>query len=150
MAELKKSAGELTISLPQPDVDGVPVNQAAMILAQPTYYQELHLERCGRPDCERFGCLQNLYSSIYFLGNTALLSYRAASEPHAQCVPAYDDCRTCQGYDCPIEPTHFGEEFGATMRGVVSQAAAVAGFSFLVSVALNNGFGSVGPITAVG
>lgn len=139
------------------DADAVPTNLAAAVLAQPpvwivggitsppvaervhvpfchqpTYFQELNLERCGRLDCGRFGCLQNLFSSVYFLSNTAMLPYRAVSQPHCELVSGYGDCPTCQRYDCPIEPLRFCDDWGDTSRGLAAQAAALAGFAFLV------------------
>lgn len=157
MAELKKSAYQLHVAPPSPSADEVPVNQAAEILNQaprwivgdmrsparrarahipfchqPTYYQEINLERCGQLDCERLGCLQNVYSSLWFVGNTAILPYRVGSQPHCTCVGSYGDCRTCHRYDCSIEPLHVGEDCATTSRGLLSQSAAMAGFAFLL------------------
>ncbi len=157
MAGLKKPAYELRISPSVKNDAEVPVNQAAKLLDQspqwigggesvppradrvharfchqPTYYQELNLERCGQLDCECCGCLQNAYSSLWFVGNTALLPYRWASQPHCQCVSGYGDCPSCQRYDCPIEPLSLGKRCDTSMRGVLSQSAAMAGFALLL------------------
>jgi hypothetical protein len=157
LAQLKKPAHELRIVPPIANAAEVPVNQAAQLLNQsplwigggesvppraarvhhrfchqPTYYQELNLERCGQLDCESCGCLQNAYSSLWFIGNTALLPYRWASQPHCQCVGSYGDCPTCHRYDCPIEPLGFGKKCDATARGLLSQSAVMAGFALLL------------------
>ncbi len=157
LAELNKPGNLLTVAMPTPAAGEVPVSQAATVFDQPplwiaggysvppppqrvhiaffhnpTYYQELNLERCGRLDCERCGYLQNLYSSMWFVGNTALLPYRLASEPPCESVLSYGDCPSCHQYDCPIEPLRFGESCVPTSRGLLSQSAALAGFVLLL------------------
>lgn len=157
LAELNKPAALLTVSVPPPQVGDTPINQAAEIFDEapywirghqgfappasrvhmafyhnPTYYQELNLERCGQLDCERCGYLQNLYSSVWFIGNTSLLPYRLASQPPCDCVLSYGDCPTCHDYDCPLEPLQFGESCVPTRRGLLSQSAALAGFVLLL------------------
>lgn len=157
LAELNKPAALLTISVPPPQVGDTPVNQAAEIFDEapnwirghqgfapparrvhmafyhnPTYYQELNLERCGQLDCERCGYLQNLSSSVRFIGNTSLLPYRLASQPPCDCVLSYGDCPTCHDYDCPVEPLQLGESCAPTRRGLLSQSAALAGFVLLL------------------
>lgn len=157
LAELNKPAALLTISVPPPQIGDTPVNQAAEIFDEapywirghegfapparrvhmafyhnPTYYQELNLERCGQLDCERYGYLQNLYSSVWFIGNTSLLPYRLASQPPCDCVLSYGDCPTCHDYYCPLEPLQFGESCAPTRRGLLSQSAALAGFVLLL------------------
>ncbi|TWT67170.1 hypothetical protein [Allorhodopirellula solitaria] len=157
LAELNKPARLLSIEVPAAQPGDAPVNQAAQVFNrrpfwvhggvssppppqrvhitfyhQPTYYQELNLERCGRLDCECCGCLQNLSSSIWFVGNTLMLPYRAASQPHCQCVPSYGDCPTCHQYDCPVEPLCVKDGCASTSRGLLSQSAALAGFALLL------------------
>ncbi len=157
LAELNKPATRLRVAAPSAQVGEAPVNQAAQIFDQtplwirgglsvpppaqrvhvafyhnPTYFQELNLERCGRLDCERFGYLQNLYSSVWFVGNTAMLPSRIASQPTYECVASYGDCRSCHQYDCPIEPLWMGDDCAATRRGMLSQSAALAGFVLLL------------------
>ncbi|MCM2373707.1 bZIP transcription factor [Aporhodopirellula aestuarii] len=157
IAILNKSPRELRLAPHPAGENEVPVNQAAIVLDddpqwivggnrmppraarvhirfchQPTYYQEMNLERCGQVDCDRFGCLQNGYSSFWFLANTAMLPYRVASEPHCRCVTGYGDCPTCQQYDCSIEPLHCGETCCQTSGGLLSESAAIAGFAFLL------------------
>lgn len=157
MSVLRKSPRDLRVGGASVGKDDVPVNQAAAILDepprwifggdripepadrvhtrfchQPTYYQEMNLERCGRVDCERLGCLQNLYSSFWFVTNTAILPYRVASQPHCRCVQAYGDCTTCQRYECSIEPLGCGDDCCQTGGRLLSESAAIAGFAFLL------------------
>ncbi|CAN0407280.1 unnamed protein product, partial [Hapterophycus canaliculatus] len=99
---------------------------------RPTYFQEMNLERCGKLDCERYGCLQNAYSSVWFLANAALLPHRIGSQSPCQCVRIYGDCLTCQRYDSPIEPICDKKTDANDCRGMLLQAASMAGFAFLV------------------
>lgn len=157
LAELHKPAAQLTVSVPPAQAGETPVNQAAEIFDEasylirghqgfasparrvhmafyhhPTYFQELDLERCGQLDCDRYGFLQNFYSSVWFIGNTSLLPYRLASQPPCECVMSYGDCPTCHQYDCPIEPLQWGDRCEPTRRGLLSQSAALAGFALLL------------------
>ncbi|MFG0255730.1 MAG: hypothetical protein ACF787_11655 [Rhodopirellula sp. JB053] len=157
LAELRKSPRNLRINKIVASQEGVPVNQAAEIMSeepqwiaagnfttpravrvharfchQPTYYQEMNLERCGRLDCESCGCLQDLYSRFWFVTNTAILPYRFASQPHCRCVDSYGDCPTCRRYNCSIEPLRCGEDCCQTGRGLLTESAAIAGFAFLL------------------
>jgi hypothetical protein len=89
---------------------------------RPLYYEQRNLERCGR-GC---GCLQNGVSAAQFLWNTALLPYQIGRQ-HCDCpVTAGGDCMTCQSYpiDCKLLP--------CDLHGVTVQAAALAGFTFLL------------------
>ncbi|WP_146577762.1 hypothetical protein [Neorhodopirellula pilleata] len=160
LAALHKPAGQLTLVPDVLAIDDSvePVNQAAVIFAsespqrisaqwppivkaervhvpfchRPTYFQELNLERCGRIDCQSMGCLQNAYSSFWFLSNAALLPYRSVTQSPCQCVSAYGDCTTCQQYPIPIEPLDSQGERSDCTRGMLMQAASMAGFAFLV------------------
>ncbi len=89
---------------------------------RPTYFQELNLERCGRT----LGCAQNAVSAVHFLTNTALLPYRLASQPPDLPVASRGDCAVGQAYPTDIEP------LGCSARGALSEAAAAAGFVFLL------------------
>lgn len=99
---------------------------------RPTYFQELNLERCGLTDCEAMGCLQNAYSSLWFLTNAALLPYRSLTQSPFDCVPAYGDCATCQESPLPIEPLRCHRGPSHCTRGALMQAASMAGFAFLL------------------
>ncbi len=157
LAELNKPATLLTVAPPPVTAGDEPVNRAAVVFDQspywilggpsvppppqrvhvvfhhnPTYFQELNLERCGKLDCARCGYLQNLYSSVWFIGNTSLLPFRLAAQPPCECVAAYGDCPTCHQYQCPVEPLQVGDSCLATSRGTLSQSAALAGFVLLL------------------
>ena len=162
LLSLRKPAGSLTVGLAPPAAEESgarePVNRAAAILSmqplrridgafdeivradrvpvpfchRPSYFQELNLERCGQLDCERYGCMQNAFSSLWFLTNAALLPYRIASQSPCECVGAYGDCPTCQRYDTSIEPLCDKMAGPKNKRGTLLQAASMAGFAFLI------------------
>lgn len=113
-------------SIPQP------VRYHIAFQHRPTFFQELNLERCGRLDCECCGCLQNAYSSLWFLTNAALLPYRIGSQSPHQCVPSYGDCLACHDYGQSIEPLGLTDPQRDRCRGVLLQAASMAGFAFLI------------------
>ncbi|QDT12197.1 hypothetical protein K239x_42060 [Planctomycetes bacterium K23_9] len=92
---------------------------------RPLYFQELDLERCG----EHFGCLQNLHSAAHFLIGTAIVPYRMATQCPDHLVRGRGDCRTGHTIGHRIEPLSRGNLQG---RGVVAEAAAIAGFTFLL------------------
>lgn len=89
---------------------------------RPLYFEELNLERCGNT----YGCATNAVSGFHFLTNTAMLPYRLATQRPDYTVPTRGDCQTCQEYSHDIEP------FGFEPRGVLVEAAAAAGFVFLM------------------
>lgn len=89
---------------------------------RPLYFQELNLERCGAS----YGCAQNAVSAAYFIGNSAILPFRMALDRADECVNHWDDCATCRRYSCDIEPLEYSH------RAAVNEAAAVAGFVFLM------------------
>ena len=92
---------------------------------RPLYFEEIDLERCGK----HHGCVQNLMSSCYFLTNAAALPYRLATQrPDCQ-VPSRGDCRSCHTFSTDIEPLVSCKE---NASGIVTQAAAIAGFTFLM------------------
>ncbi len=95
---------------------------------QPLHFEERNLERCGNGH----GCLTNAVSTFWFLTNTAVWPYRMGSEPHCQCVNSAGDCKTCQRYACPIEPLHTDGTRHEFAKGVLAEAAVIAGFTFLV------------------
>lgn len=95
---------------------------------QPLHFEERNLERCGNGH----GYLTNAVSTFWFLSNTAVWPYRMASEPHCQCVNSAGDCKTCQRYALPIEPLHTDSTRHELAKGVLAEAAVIAGFTFLV------------------
>ena len=155
LAALQKPAHQLTLVPDFLDSEDSiePVNQAAAVLVsvpprrvsaqwqpilkaerdhvpfchRPTYFQELNLERCGLTDCESMGCLQNAYSSLWFLTNAALLPYRSVTQSPYACVPAYGDRTTCQESPLPIEPLGCQRGPSHCPRGALMQAASMAG-----------------------
>ncbi len=89
---------------------------------RPLYFEELNLERCGNT----YGCATNAISGLHFMTNTVMLPYRLATM-RADCpVGSHGDCQTCQSYSTDIEP------FGWEPRGALVEAAAAAGFVFLL------------------
>lgn len=92
---------------------------------RPLYFQELNLERGGRG----YGCMQNAVSGAHFLFNTIVLPYRLATQPPECCVESQGDCRTCHSFPTNIEPLVDG---GKDRHGILSEAAALAGFTFLL------------------
>jgi hypothetical protein len=89
---------------------------------RPLYFEERNLERCGKT----YGCATNAVSGVYFLTNTALIPYRIATQRPDCTVATPGDCKTCQQFDCDIEP------LGHEPRGALLEAAAAAGFVFLL------------------
>jgi hypothetical protein len=89
---------------------------------RPLYFQELNLERCGTT----YGCAQNAVSAAYFIGNSAILPYRMAIDRADECVNHWDDCSSCKRYSSDIEPLK------PSFNGTVNEAAAIAGFVFLL------------------
>ena len=89
---------------------------------RPLYFEERNLERCGKT----YGCATNAVSGFYFLTNTAMLPYRIASQRPDCTVATPGDCKACQQFDCDIEP------LGLEPRGALLEAAAAAGFVFLL------------------
>ncbi|NND98329.1 MAG: hypothetical protein HKN47_13485 [Pirellulaceae bacterium] len=92
---------------------------------RPLYFEQIDLERCGN----HYGCLQNAVSAGYFLVNTAFLPYRLGTQCCDDKVPTRGDCRTCESFSTNIEPLAC---CGLKPKGLITQAAALAGFTFLV------------------
>ena len=89
---------------------------------RPLYYEQRNLERCG----QGFGCLQNGISGAQFLWNTMLLPYHIGRQRCDCLIPAGGDCLTGELLSidcelCPLDP-----------HGLTVQAAALAGFTFLL------------------
>ena len=103
-------------SIPQPD------RYTISSCHRPLYFEELNLERCGNT----YGVATNLVSGVHFLTNTAMLPYRLATQRPDCPVASHGDCQTCQEYANDIEP------FGREPRGALAEAAAIAGFVFLL------------------
>jgi len=89
---------------------------------QPLYYEQPLLERCGR-GC---GLAQNAISAGQFCINTFFLPYHMCKTRPACLVASGGDCLSCQPYpvDCNPLPLNY--------RGLATEAAAFAGFSFLL------------------
>ena len=89
---------------------------------RPLYYEQPQLERCGK-SC---GYFQNAISGFQFLANTMVLPYRIGAQ-RADCpIPSGGDCLTCQTDPVDLNPLPLDR------HGLVSQAASLAGFSFLL------------------
>lgn len=89
---------------------------------RPLFYEQPLLERCGRG----FGCLQNAISASQFCVNTVFLPYHMCDQ-RADCpVSSGGDCLSCQPYPLDCNPLPL------SCRGVTTQAAAFAGFTFLL------------------
>ncbi len=89
------------------------------------YFEEIDLERCG----QNHGCLQNVSSAGWFLFGVVATPYRLATQPPNELVRSRGDCRSGQSYDLTIEP--FAEN-GKDSKGLLLQAASLAGFRFLL------------------
>jgi hypothetical protein len=92
---------------------------------RPLYFQQVDLERCGN----HHGCLQNAISAGHFLYGVAVLPYRLASQCPSTLVKSPGDCRSGQTFSAPLEPLR---QHGKDASGLLGQAAALAGFSFLL------------------
>lgn len=100
----------------------LPARYTSSFCHRPLYFEELNLERCGNT----YGYATNAVSGFHFLTNTAMLPYRLATQRPDCTQPSRGDCQTCQEYSHDIEP------FGFEPRGVLIEAAAAAGFVFLM------------------
>ncbi len=89
---------------------------------RPLYFEELNLERCGKT----YGYATNVVSGVHFLTNTAMLPYRLATQRPDCPISSRGDCQSCESYSHDIEP------FGTKVRGGLAEAAAAAGFIFLL------------------
>jgi hypothetical protein len=89
---------------------------------RPLYYQQPHLERCGR-GC---GFAQNAISAGQFCVNTFFLPYHMCKTKPSCPVTCGGDCLSCQPYsvDCNVLPLSY--------KGLATEAAAYAGFTFLL------------------
>ena len=92
---------------------------------RPLYFEEIDLERCG----QHYGCAQNFVSALHFLTNAAALPYRLATQRPDCAVRTRGDCRSCQTFSADIEPFVSCQQ---NASGLVSEAASVAGFVFLM------------------
>ncbi len=99
-----------------------PNRYSLCFMHRPLYYEQRNLERCG----QGYGCLQNGVSGAQFLWNTMLLPYHIGRQRCDCLVPAGGDCLTCESLpiDCELCPLD--------LHGLTMQAAAVAGFTFLL------------------
>ena len=95
---------------------------------RPLYFEELNLERCG------VGCgyFQNALSGARFVTGTLLLPYRMATENPHVLVPSHGDCRSQQTFATEIMPLRRGPSGWLQCSGILSEAAVIAGFSFLL------------------
>ena len=111
-------------SVPQP-----PTRYPVPFCHRPLYFQQPDLERCGRVyRCGSSSCgyMQNAVSGLTFLVNTMVLPYRIATERPDCPVPHQGDCRACQSTGGDCEPLQAGRD------GLLTEAAAIAGFTFLL------------------
>jgi hypothetical protein len=117
--------------IPNDDVISISATDAPVIGPQryttgmvhrPLYFEQPNLERCGNG----YGCWQNKISAATFLFNTLLLPYHMGRQRCDCVVPAGPDCLACESLeiDCGLRPL--------SGRGLLKQAAAVAGFTFLL------------------
>ena len=95
---------------------------------RPLYFEELNLERCGVGN----GYFQNAVSGARFVTGTLLLPYRIATESPHVLVSSPGDCRSQQAFGTEIMPLRRGPGGWLQCRGVLSEAAVIAGFSFLL------------------
>lgn len=100
----------------------LPDRYTTRFLHRPLYFQELNLERCGTS----YGCAQNAVSAAYFIGNAAILPYRMALDRADQCVESWGELPTGRRYANDLEP------LSVDLAGGVNEAAAIAGFVFLL------------------
>ena len=89
---------------------------------RPLYCQDPNLERCGNGH----GCLTNAYSAVHFVSCVAVLPYTMVKQPPNCPVHSGGDCRC--GQSIPTELDFFPID----LHAVATQAAAVAGISFLL------------------
>ena len=89
---------------------------------RPLYYEQPHLERCGR-GC---GFAQNAISAGQFCMNTFFLPYYMCKTKPSCPVTSGGDCLSCKPYsvDCNVLPLSY--------KGLATEAAAFAGFTFLL------------------
>jgi len=89
---------------------------------RPLYYEQPHLERCGR-GC---GLAQNAISAGQFCMNTFFLPYHMCKTKPGCPVSSGGDCLSCELYssDCSVFPLSY--------KGLATEAAAFAGFTFLL------------------
>lgn len=92
---------------------------------RPLYFEEIDLERCG----ENHGCLQNVHSAGRFLYGVAIAPYRMATQCPSDLINTRGDCRSGQSFLMPTEPLKGQGKDGC---GVLAEAAAIAGFTFLL------------------
>ena len=151
LQRLQKPIGQIRLTSPQADYGQSPEDRAEQLVAhvpaqwvtasgasprmaerypvcflhRPLYFEEIDLERCG----QSYGCMQNCVSGLQFLLGTAVLPYRLATQ-RADCeVQTRGDCPTCYSFSTDIEPL---AKDGFDPHGMLSEAAAVAGFAFLL------------------
>ena len=89
---------------------------------RPLYYEQPLLERCGRGFCYA----QNSISAAQFCVNTLFLPYHMGKQRPDCPVPAGGDCLSCQPYPLDCSP------FPLDVCGITAEAAAFAGFTFLL------------------
>ena len=100
----------------------LPDRYTICFMHRPLFFEQPLLERCGRS----FGCAQNVVSGAQFCVNTVFLPYHMCDQ-RADCpVPSGGDCLSCQPYPLDCNPLPLN------CRSVSTQAAAFAGFTFLL------------------
>ncbi len=94
-------------------------------LHQPLYYEDANLERCGIGH----GCWQTACSGTRFLTDTLFLACKMGRQHPDTLVCPRGDCKSCQSFQTPLKSLR---QLRCDARGVLSEAAALAGFSLLL------------------
>ena len=97
---------------------------AGCMVHRPLYFENKNLERCGNGH----GCLQNGASALLFLSQALTLPYQLTTKRADQLVQSPGGCLSCQSFPSEFESL---TRHGLDRHGIVSQAAAIAGFTFL-------------------
>lgn len=106
-------------------VVSLPERYTICITHRPLYYEELNLERCGK----HHGCLQSVCSGFKFFSSTLLLAYKMGRICPDQLVRSPGDCKTCESFPVTLKALR---KHGCDRHGLLSEAAALAGFSLLL------------------
>ena len=92
---------------------------------RPLYFEDANAERCGISR----GCWENKIQAVCFLTRVLTLPYQLAAERADCLVCSRGDCKSCQSYPCEAKQCI---DRGIDRHGLLTEAAAVAGFSFLL------------------
>lgn len=106
-------------------VASLPERYTICITHRPLYYEELNLERCGR----HHGCLTSVCSGFKFFSSTVLLAYKMGRICPDRLVRSPGDCKTCEAFPTTLRALR---KEGCDRHGMLTEAAALAGFSLLM------------------